>query len=115
LRAPAPPGGRGTGQPLLGERPVSGAAGRRPRGRGVGPAAGVATGHQGRRPRLGARGLFDLKRLYWDRRRLRPGNRRGPCPYERRGLALPPLPWGELLQWSPEELRQQRSAPEAAA
>src|SRR5262249_49451504 len=30
-------------------------------------------------------------------------------------LELPPLPWGELLKLSPEELRQQLSAPEAAA
>ena len=69
---------------------------------------------QSRHRRL-TQGLLDLKRLYWNGRRFRTGKRRGQSPYERLGLKLPPLPWWELLKLSPEELRQQLSAQEAAA
>jgi len=56
-------------------------------------------------------GLLDLKRLYWNSHRFRTGKRRRRSPYELLGVALPSLPWWELLKWSPEQLRASLSAP----
>jgi len=50
-------------------------------------------------------GLLNLKRLYWNCHRFRTGKRRRRSPYELLGVALPAVPWWELLQWSPEQLR----------
>jgi hypothetical protein len=50
-------------------------------------------------------GLLDLKRLYWNCRHFRTGKRRRRSPYDLLCVALPPLPWWELLKWSPEQLR----------
>jgi hypothetical protein len=55
-------------------------------------------------------GLLDLKRLYWNCHPFRTGQRRKRSPYEHLGLKLPPVPWWELLQWSPEQLRDYLSA-----
>jgi hypothetical protein len=43
---------------------------------------------QGRHRNM-AQGLLDLKRLYWNCRRLQTGKRRGRCPYEMLGVELP--------------------------
>lgn len=69
---------------------------------------------QARHRRL-TQGLLDLKRLYWNGHAFRPGRRRGQCPYQLLGLAGPALRCGELLQWSPEQLRDYLSAHQAAA
>jgi hypothetical protein len=55
-------------------------------------------------------GLLDLKRLYWNSQRFRTGKRRGRSPYELLCVPLPPVPWWELLKWSPEQLRAHLSA-----
>ncbi len=60
-------------------------------------------------------GLLDLKRLYWNLRRLRTGRRRGKAPYELLGLRLPELSWWELLKMPPEQLRQHLSASKLAS
>ena len=57
-------------------------------------------------------GLLDLKRLYWNCQPFRTGKRRRHSPYELLGVPLPPLPWWDLLKWSPEQLRKALSAPE---
>jgi len=57
-------------------------------------------------------GLLDLKRLYWNCQPFRTGKRRRHSPYELLGVPLPPVPWWDLLKWSPEQLRQALSAPE---
>jgi hypothetical protein len=69
---------------------------------------------QGRHRRL-TQELLDLKRLYWNCRAFRTGPRRGRTPYQLLGVALPPLPWWELLNRPPEQLRQELSAPQVAA
>jgi hypothetical protein len=56
-------------------------------------------------------GLLDLKRLYWNCHRFRTGKRRRRSPYELLGVPLPPLPWWELLKWTPGRLRAHLSAP----
>jgi hypothetical protein len=56
-------------------------------------------------------GLLDLKRLYWNCHRFRTGKRRRRSPYELLGVPLPPLPWWQLLEWSPEQLRAYLAAP----
>jgi hypothetical protein len=60
-------------------------------------------------------GLLDLKRLYWNSRRFRTGQRRKHTPYELLGLKLPEEDWWNLLKRSPEQLRQELSASEKAA
>jgi len=50
-------------------------------------------------------GLLNLKRLYWNCHQFRTGKRRRRSPYELLGVVLPAVPWWELLQWSPEQLR----------
>ena len=62
------------------------------------------------RHRVMTQGLMDLKRLYWNLRRFRLGYRRGQSPYERLGLRLPDLSFGEFLKLTPDELRQRLSA-----
>jgi hypothetical protein len=69
---------------------------------------------QGRRRRL-TQGLLDLKRLYWNCRKLRTGQRKKQTPYDRLGLKLPNLTGWQLLKLSPEELRQHLSAQQLAA
>jgi len=61
-------------------------------------------------------GLLDLKRLYWNCRVFRTGQRRKKSPYELQGLLLPTRDWWELLRLTPEQLREQlRVANNAAA
>jgi hypothetical protein len=63
------------------------------------------------RHRKMSQGLLDLKRLYWNGHRFRPGRRKGTTPYERLGVPWPPgLRWWELLKLTPEQLRHQLSA-----
>jgi hypothetical protein len=66
----------------------------------------VARMQQGRHRKM-TQGLLDLKRLYWNCRAFRTGKRRGQTPYALQGLHLPTQDWWELLQRSPEDLRQQ--------
>lgn len=73
----------------------------------------VARMQQSRHRKM-TQGLLDLKRLYWNCRAFRTGRRRGRTPYELLGLRLPTSDWWELLKLSPEQLRQQLSAPELA-
>ena len=54
-------------------------------------------------------GLLDLKRLYWNLRRFRPGSRKGQTPNGLLGLKLPELCFGEFLKLTPAELRNQMS------
>lgn len=56
------------------------------------------------RHRKMTQGLLDLKRLYWNCRRLPTGRRRGHSPYELLGVALPSYDFWELLQTPPEQL-----------
>jgi hypothetical protein len=51
---------------------------------------------QGRHRKM-TQGLLDLKRLYWNCRRLQSGRRRGRCPYELLGAALPSTDFWALL------------------
>ncbi len=74
----------------------------------------VARMQQSRHRRM-TQGLLDLKRLYWNCREFRTGKRKKRTPYELLGLSLPTTDWWELLKLSPEQLRQQLSAPEVAA
>jgi hypothetical protein len=60
-------------------------------------------------------GLLALKRLYWNGRVFRTGRRQKQTPYELLGVALPTTDWWELLRLSPDQLRQQLSAPGVAA
>jgi hypothetical protein len=59
--------------------------------------------------------MLDLKRLYWNCRKLRTGKRRKQSPYQRLGLQLPELDWWEMLKQTTEQLRQQVSATNIAA
>ena len=74
----------------------------------------VARMQQSRHRRL-TPGLLSLKRLYWNCRAFRTGRRRQQTPYGLLGVKLPTVDWWELLRLSPEQLRQQLSAPEVAA
>jgi hypothetical protein len=60
-------------------------------------------------------GLLSLKRLYWNCRTFGTGRRRQQTPYGLLGVRLPTTDWWELLRLSPEQLRQQLSAPGVAA
>jgi hypothetical protein len=53
--------------------------------------------HQSRHRTL-TQGMLDLKRLYWNTRVFRGGKRKGRCPYEHLGLALPRYDFWGLLQ-----------------
>ena len=59
-------------------------------------------------------GLLDLKRLYWNLRRFRTGDRKGQTPYGLLGLKVPEVRFWEFLKLTPEELRKQLSATEHA-
>jgi len=59
--------------------------------------------HQARHRSL-TQPLLDLKRLYWNCREFEDGKRRGRCPYQHLGLALPSYDFWELLQRSPDDL-----------
>jgi hypothetical protein len=74
----------------------------------------VARMHQSRHRRM-TPGLLDLKRLYWNCRAFRTGRRQKQTPYGLLGVCLPTTNWWELLRLSPEQLRQQLSAPGVAA
>lgn len=52
---------------------------------------------QGRHRKM-TQGLLDLKRLYWNCRRLSTGKRRGSCPYDLLGAQLPSTDFWTLLQ-----------------
>jgi hypothetical protein len=67
------------------------------------------------RHRKMTQGLLDLKRLYWNCRAFRTGQRRKKSPYELQGLLLPTRDWWELLRMTPEQLRQQLQAANNAA
>lgn len=69
---------------------------------------------QGRHRRL-SQGLLDLKRLYWNCRPLRTGQRKKQTPYGRLGLRLPDMTWWKLLHLSQGQLRQHLSAQQVAA
>jgi hypothetical protein len=69
---------------------------------------------QGRHRRL-SQGLLDLKRLYWNCRPLRTGQRKKQTPYGRLGLRLPDMTWWKLLHLPPGQLRQLMSAQQVAA
>jgi len=56
---------------------------------------------QGRHRKM-TQGLLDLKRLYWNCRRLQTGKRRGRCPYEMLGAALPSTDFWTLLRRDPQ-------------
>lgn len=61
-------------------------------------------------------GLLDLKRLYWNCHVFRTGRRRGQSPYQRIGVPWPSgRQWWDILQWQPEQLRQELSTVKAAA
>jgi hypothetical protein len=74
----------------------------------------VARMQQSRHRRM-TQGLLNLKRLYWNCREFRTGRRRKQTPYGLLGMCLPAMDWWELLKLSPEQLRQQLSAPGVAA
>jgi len=74
----------------------------------------VARMQQSRHRRM-TPGLLALKRLYWDCRAFGTGRRRKQTPYSLLGVSLPTTDWWELLRFSPEQLRQQLSAPGVAA
>ena len=50
--------------------------------------------------------------LSWNLRRFRTGHRKDQTPYGLLGLEVPELSFREFLQLTPEQLRQQLSAPE---
>jgi hypothetical protein len=74
----------------------------------------VARMQQGRHRKM-TQGLLDLKRLYWNCRVFRTGQRRQKSPYQLQGLVLPTWDWWELLRLTPEQLRQQLQMAHAAA
>ena len=74
----------------------------------------VARMQQARHRRM-TPGLLALKRLYWNCRVFRTGRRRKQTPYGLLGMRLPTMDWWELLRISPEQLRQQLSAPGVTA
>ncbi|SRR5581483_7379453 len=68
------------------------------------------------RHRQMTQGLLDLKRLYWNLRTFRTGQRKQTSPYERLGVPVPPnLSWWQLLQLPPDQLRPLLSAQPWAA
>jgi hypothetical protein len=64
--------------------------------------------HQGRHRRL-TQGLLDLKRLNWNCRPFRTGQRQKHTPYGLLGLKLPTSDWWQLIKIPPQELRQHLS------
>jgi hypothetical protein len=61
------------------------------------------------RPRRMTQPMLDLKRLYWNSRPFRSGPRKGACPYQALGLALPTFDFWELLHADPARLTQELS------
>lgn len=59
--------------------------------------------------------MLDLKRLYWNCRPFRDGQRADKCPYQHLGIALPTFDFWHLLQLGPEKLRQHLSSQQLAA
>jgi hypothetical protein len=55
---------------------------------------------QGRHRKM-TQGMLDLKRLYWNCRRLQTGQRRGRCPYEMLAVPLPSTDFWTLLRSGP--------------
>jgi hypothetical protein len=74
----------------------------------------VARMQQGRHRKV-TQGLLDLKRLYWNCRAFRTGRRRKQSPYGLQGLRLPTEDWWELLQLTPQELRERLGMPQPPA
>jgi hypothetical protein len=74
---------------------------------------GVARMQQARHRKM-TQGLLDLKRLYWNLRRFRTGQRKGKAPYALLGLKLPEMSFGEFLKLTRPELRERLSAQEVA-
>jgi hypothetical protein len=70
---------------------------------------------QQRRHKRLTQGLLDLKRLYWNVHVFRAGKRKQTSPYGRLGIVLPPGGWWQLLQRTPEQLRQELGLGHAAA
>jgi hypothetical protein len=65
--------------------------------------------HQSRHRKL-SQGLLDLKRLYWNSHEFRTGPRRKTTPYQRLGVPWPEgLRWWEVLELTPEQLRDKLS------
>jgi hypothetical protein len=58
---------------------------------------------QGRHRKM-TQGLLDLKRLYWNCRRMQTGKRRGRCPYEMLGAPLPSTDFWTLLSGPKRQL-----------
>jgi hypothetical protein len=54
--------------------------------------------------------MLDLKRLYWNCRPFRDGQRAGKCPYQHLGATLTTFDFWDLLQLGPEKLRQHLSS-----
>lgn len=63
---------------------------------------------QGRHRKM-TQGMLDLKRLYWNCRRLQTGKRRGRCPYEMLGVPLPSTDFWTLLRSAPQPTRAYRT------
>jgi hypothetical protein len=59
--------------------------------------------------------MLDLKRLYWNCRPFRDGQRAKKCPYQHLGVALPTYDFWGLLGTDPDELRQKLSTQAVAA
>lgn len=59
--------------------------------------------------------MLDLKRLYWNCRPFRDGQRADKCPYQHLGIALPTFDFWDLLQLGPEKMRQHLSSQQLAA
>jgi len=75
----------------------------------VGCVNSVVRMHQSRHRHL-SQGLLGLKRLYFNCRPFREGNRKRHCPYQLLGLQLPTYdPW-DLLQMDPDELEKRLSS-----
>jgi hypothetical protein len=62
---------------------------------------------QGRHRKM-TQGLLDLKRLYWNCRRLQTGRRRGRCPYELLNAPLPSTDFWTLLRGRSAEKRTEQ-------
>ncbi len=68
------------------------------------------------RHRKMSQGLLDLKRLCWNSQPFRTGRRKKRSPYQLLGVPWPEgVRWWEVLQWTPERLRQELSTPKEAA
>lgn len=71
--------------------------------------------HQGRHRKV-SQGLLDLKRSYWNAHVFRTGRRRKHSPYQLLGVPWPKgVSWWQVLQWTPERLRQELSTAQQAA